>query len=246
MKRLLAVLAVLLLGTSWSIASDCVRSRVVYQTYQPTTVVATPFYQYTAPTYATNYAYQQVVLVPQIIPVESYASHSYSIDQGYRDYVLLQAVKQAVAEATGGRGNQQQPEPVQQPQYQSPQRQSPPIPPGAQTSPQVLPGPSRPATGIDRNSPSAFQDANLIGIINAKCVKCHQQQNKITLLTDDGKQLANLTKKQALTVYWMVNTGVMPKTTGPVKLDKDGKPIPEVPDEYMPLFAKWVEASPDK
>ena len=179
------------------------------------------------PTYAyTNYAYQQTLLVPQVIEAAVYApNHVYSISDGYQSSQVIDAVARLIQKerAAMGQPSQLPAQPVQQPQ---------PLPPVPQPTPQPVPQPvQQPAARPQYFQPSAYQDATLIGLIQQSCVKCHEAQHKMPLLTQDGKALLNLTRQQALTVYWLVNTGAMPKTAPPIE------------DKYMPLFAKWIEAS---
>lgn len=195
-------------------ANDCIRSRAVYQTvqtqYVAPAVVAVPSYQYT-----NNYA--TTLLVPQVLEVPTYApNHVYSISEGYQAAQVIEAMGKVLKEQRDALQGQ----PAQQP---------PPAPQQPAPVPQPLVQPqSRPQSS---GRPSSFQDPNLVSLIQSSCVKCHQAQNKMPLLTPDGKGLLDLTRQQALTTYWLVNTGAMPKTAPPVD------------DKFMPLFSKWIEAS---
>jgi len=225
----LSLLALLAIGSVR--ADDCVRSRAVYSTYIAPSVVAVPTYAYT-----TNYAYQQTLLVPQVLEVATYApNHVYSISSEFQAAQFLDAVTRHDKEI---RDSLQQGQPTGQlPQQPPPQPvQAPPVAP----VPQPVQQPAvQPRASMGPVRPSAFQDANLIALIQSKCVKCHSPGSKrLQLLTTDGKGLADLSRLESLTTYWMVNTGAMPKTTEPVDPAK-----PEVPDSAMPLFAKWIEAS---
>lgn len=212
MKRLLAVAVILFGAASISLAGDCPRSRVVYSTYKAPTYYAP--YQYTNyyPTYAAT------VYVPKVLEVEVQKDHYYSIDPiGAIQRLLKQEREGWVAQGQPAAVQPAPQPPVPQP---LPQRQSIQAPVGG-----------REAMFLDRNRPSAYQNPELVAMIQASCVKCHQAEQKVPLLTPDGTKLLDLTKCGAMDVYFQCNTGSMPKTSAPVD------------DKYMPLLAEWVRQS---
>src|SRR3984957_18315212 len=130
-------------------ADDCVRSRAVYSTYIAPSVVAVPTYAYT-----TNYAY--------------------SISSEFQAAQFLDAVTRHDKEI---RDSLQQGQPTGQlPQQPPPQPvQAPPVAP----VPQPVQQPAvQPRASMGPVRPSAFQDANLIALIQSKCVKCHSPGSK--------------------------------------------------------------------
>lgn len=199
--RWLAVIILLAFGGG-AHAQNCQRSRAVYTTYQ-----AQAYY----PTYAAT------VYVPKVVKVEVQRDHYYSIDPIGAIQRLLKQEREA------WQATQEAPQPSQP---APPAPQPPPVVPAPQ--PTVLP---QRTLFLDRNKPSTFQDASLVAVIQQSCVKCHNAEQKMPLLTPDGKMLLDLTRCAALDVYFRVNTGNMPKTAPPVD------------DKYMPLFGKWIEAS---
>lgn len=231
MNRMLAVITILAGGTC-SLADDCYRSRAVYQTYQ--TYAAPTYYapyQYT-PAYSYP-SYAATVYVPKVLEVEVQRDHYYSIDQPTQ---IIREIKSLLKQER--EGNQQPQEPAQpapvapQPSQPAPQRQ---LAPQAQQqlvqqvqAPQAV---SRAPLFLDRNRASAYQNAELIGMIQQKCAKCHAAEQKVPLLTLDGTKLLDLTKCAALDVYFRCNTGDMPKTAPPVE------------DKFMPLLAEWARQS---
>jgi len=205
---LLAIFALFAIGSVR--ADDCIRSRSVYQqTFVAPAIVTVPTY---------NYSYAQTtLLVPQVLEVQTQAAHYYSIADGYQSAQVIDAVTRLLQQE---RAAYQQPQAAPQQAVPPPQPVQPPLP---------SPGPLRP--NVSSPKASSFQDPALVSLIANSCVKCHADKNKMPLLTPDNKALLDLNRQQALTVYWLVNTGAMPKTAPPVD------------DKYMPLFAKWIEAS---
>lgn len=210
MRLILSVVALLVCG-GLCLGDDCRRARTVYQTY------AAPAYQYTpayTPAYQQNY--NQVVLVPKVIEVASYADHSYSIDSYYQQSLLADAIvgrllrMQQIALVSGK-----------------------PVEPSVQPSVQPMPLAQRqmPQADLDVKRPSSYQSAELVQVVQQSCIKCHTgAAPRLPLLTTDGK-LLDLPRSQCLDLYYRVNTGTMPKAAAPVD------------DKFMPLLAKWVEAS---
>jgi hypothetical protein len=200
-------------------ADDYCRPRTVYQTY------AAPVYQAPTYQYTPAYNYQQIVLIPKAVPVDvqsSYPDHYYSIDPS----VATERIMKATAEIM----LKQRDADRQDFGHGSPAPQPNPVTPGP--APLRAPAPAPLAQPLPSTGPraSAYQDAELIGLIQNRCVKCHQAEQKMALLTPDGK-LMDLTKAQALNTFWLVTTNQMPKTA------------PNVEDKFMPLFSKWIEAS---
>lgn len=223
MKRLIAVVLILAGGGSVALADDCYRSRAVYTTYQAPTYY-TP-YQYT-PTYYASYA--ATVYVPKVLEVEVQRDHYYSIDQPTQ---IIREIKYLLKQEREGNVGQPPPEPIQ-PAPVAPQPVVPAQPvPQRQIAPPQAQAPVRTPLFLDRNRASAYQNAELIGMVQAKCVKCHTAEQKMPLLTPDGKSLLDLAKCAALDVYFRCNTGDMPKTAPPVE------------DKFMPLLAEWARQS---
>lgn len=227
MNRLIAILVILFAGASVALAGDCKRSRVVYSTYQAPTYYQP--YQYTPYYYPT---YAATVYVPKVVAVDvqsSYPDHYYSIDQPTQ---IIREIKSLLKQEREGNVAQQPevvqppvqpPQPIPQPQAQRHQVQ--------QVQQIQAPVSGRAPLFLDRNRPSAYQNAELIALVQQKCMKCHDAEQKMPLLTPDGTKLLDLTKCAALDAYFRVNTGDMPKTSPPVD------------DKFMPLFAEWARQS---
>lgn len=229
MKRLIAVIFVLAGAASTSLADDCYRSRAVYQTYATPTYYAPTYYTPYQYTPAYNYAYPSyaaTVYVPKVLEVEVQRDHYYSIDTYYQQSLLADAIVGRLVQrqqAIDAKSAEPPPQPVQ-PAIQ-------PAPVIRQPLPQPAQVPGRVPLFLDRNRPSAYQNAELIAMVQAKCVKCHTAEQKMPLLTPDGKSLLDLTKCAALDTYFRCNTGDMPKTAPPVE------------DKFMPFLAEWARQS---
>lgn len=219
--RFVAACVAMLVPAAYSLADDYCRPRAVYQQTYAAPVYAAPTYQYTP-----AYNYQTVVLVPKAVAVDvqsSYPDHYYSIDPSVSTERIMRATADIMLkQRDADRQDFGQAAPPPQPTLPAP---TAPPPAPART-------PARSAQPLPSSGPraSAYQDAELIGLIQNRCVKCHQQEQKMALLTPDGK-LMDLTKAQALSTFWLVTTNQMPKTA------------PNVEDRFMPLFSKWIEAS---
>lgn len=79
-----------------------------------------------------------------------------------------------------------------------------------------------PMPEVNNNQPARNQNADLLKVVNASCVKCHgvvPKDNTLSLITADG-QLANISEGMKWKAHGLVASGEMPKS-GPAVKDQE-------------------------
>jgi hypothetical protein len=234
MKRLITwILMALLTAIALSpllLASDCrLRDRTTYATYTKRTLYyyhSGHYYEYRGGDYGQLYYYEggyyrpwhkereSIVLVPKAIEVEVHRDHYYSIDPYAQQNLLADAIVGRILrmQSEGKLG----------------------VPAGPGVTPRTKPsdiGPSGPdaAAPTGELKAGAYQNADLLKVVNESCVKCHGSTSRYTkLVTADGK-LADLPSGKVWECFGLVNSGEMPK--GGKSLENDA----------VKLFYDWAK-----
>ena len=155
---------------------------------------------------------ERLLVVPKLIAVKTYDDyHYYSLDPYYQQQALAAQILRQVRQELG----QSKAQPKTQPKAGTEE------------------GPAPKEDNVDE--PGAYQNEELLQVVNNACAKCHGAGSKQTQrVTKDGKALANGSRGKVWEAFGLVNSGEMPKAGDNLN------------DNAVKLFYEWAKQARKK